>query len=88
MARQTRITVETNSVLVLRGQSLIRAWCTACGSDQEMVALERVEDQADLHNVSTDEWLNRSSLHFLEGNGRRLVCLRSLLASVRIPKIR
>jgi hypothetical protein len=88
MARQTRITVETNSMLVLRGRSLMRAWCADCGSEQEMIALERAQDNAGAHNVSADEWLNRSSLHFLDRNGGRLVCLRSLLASVNIPKIR
>ncbi len=88
MARQTRITVETNSMLVLRGRSLMRAWCAFCGSEQEMVALERVRDDAGAQNVSADEWLSRSSLHFLDANGGRLVCLRSLLASVKLPKIR
>ena len=88
MAKQTRITVETNSMLVLRGRSLMRAWCADCGSEQEMIALESAQDDGGVHKVSADEWLNRSSLHFLEGNGGRLICLRSLLASVKIPKIR
>jgi hypothetical protein len=40
MAKQTKIIIETESLLVLHGHTSIRAWCPQCGSEEEMVALE------------------------------------------------
>ncbi len=81
MAKQTRITIETNSVLVLKGRSSTRGWCSRCGCEQELITVETTGAN------SMDEVLSPSSLHLLEGNGGALVCLKSLLASVKLPKI-
>jgi hypothetical protein len=36
MARQTKITIETDSLLVLRGRNSLRAWCPQCGSTSDL----------------------------------------------------
>src|ERR1700756_4562153 len=40
MAKQTRITIETDSLLILRGRSSSRAWCSQCAAEVETIALE------------------------------------------------
>ena len=41
MAKQTKIIIETDSLLILRGQSSRRAWCPLCAAEEEMIALEK-----------------------------------------------
>src|SRR4051794_10313758 len=40
MAKQTKITIETDSLLILRGRNSTRAWCPRCAAEGEMIALE------------------------------------------------
>ena len=35
MAKQTKITIETDSLLILRGRSSVRAWCPRCAAEVE-----------------------------------------------------
>ena len=39
MAKRTRITIETESLLILRGRTPLRAWCQQCRGETEMVPL-------------------------------------------------
>ena len=81
MARSTRITIESDSLLIIRGQTSIRRWCTQCAGEVETFALE---DTAVLSNLSTREvleWLNSGDLHRTQTpDGTELICLNSLLA--------
>jgi hypothetical protein len=87
MTKQTRITIETDSVLLLRGRSLTRAYCPLCGGESEMVALENLQVISNLDRSMVEEWINSGELHRLQGdNGSPLVCLNSLLARVRNTK--
>ena len=42
MAKQTKITIETDSLLILRGRNSKYAWCPQCAAEAEMVALDNV----------------------------------------------
>ena len=42
MAKRTRITIETDSLLVLRGRKSLWAWCPQCGAEAEMIPLNDV----------------------------------------------
>ena len=42
MAKRTKITIETESLLVLRARNMRRAWCVACAAEGEVIALEEV----------------------------------------------
>jgi hypothetical protein len=87
MTKQTRITIETDSLLFLRGRSSTRTWCPLCSAESEMVALENLQVISNLDRPSLEEWINSGELHRLQGeNGSRLVCLNSLLARVRNTK--
>jgi len=63
VAKQTKITIESDSLLILRGRSFSRAWCPLCGSDAEMIALENIGLISNLDRTALEEWLNSGELH-------------------------
>ena len=84
MAKQTRITIETDSLLILRGRSSLRAWCPRCAAEVEMIALEDTGVISNLERPELDQWLNSGELHRLQAtDGSSLMCLNSLLARVQ-----
>jgi hypothetical protein len=84
MTRQTKITIETDSLLFLRGRNSIRAQCPLCRADSEMVALENLQVVSNLDRTSLEEWINSGDLHRLQSaDGVTLICLNSLLNLVR-----
>jgi hypothetical protein len=84
MAKQTKITIETESLLVLHGRTSIRAWCPQCGSEVEMVALESTAVVSNLEPAAVTEWCASEELHHSQKvDGSPLICLNSLLK--RIP---
>ena len=87
MAKQTKITIKTDSLLLLRGGSSTRAHCPLCNGESEMIALENLQVISSLDRPALEEWINSGELHRLQGeDGSALVCLNSLLASVRNTK--
>jgi hypothetical protein len=87
MAKQTKITIKTDSLLLLRGGSSTRAHCPLCHGESEMIALENLQVISNLDRPALEEWINSGELHRLQGeDGSALVCLNSLLASVRNTK--
>jgi len=84
MNKQTRITIETDSVLLLHGRSSARALCPRCGAESEMIALEELQVISNLDRPALEDWINSGELHRLQGdNGAAFICLNSLLARVR-----
>jgi len=84
MAKQMKITIETDSLLVLRGGNSARAWCAQCAAEGEMIALESVGVISNLERSLLEDWLNSAGLHRSEAvDGSVLVCLKSLLARVQ-----
>jgi hypothetical protein len=88
MAKQTKITIETESLLILRGRSINRAWCPACAADREVIALEDIGVISNLERSALEEWLNSGNLHRPQtATGSTSICLNSLLAQVQKTKI-
>jgi hypothetical protein len=84
MAKQTKITIETDSLLILRGRSSLRAWCDRCAAEVEMVALENTGVISNLEQPELEQWLGSGELHRLQAaDGTALICLNSLLARVQ-----
>ena len=89
MAKQTKITIETDSLLILRGGNSTRAWCPRCGAEVEMIALENTGVVSNLDPSRVEEWLNSEELHRSDASGGfTLVCLNSLLARVQNTNMR
>jgi hypothetical protein len=79
MARQTTITIETTSLLVLRLRSSQQAWCPECDREQEMPTLGNgsVPEPA---LAALHELISRGEVHRARApDGALLICLRSLL---------
>jgi len=88
MANQTKITVETDSLLIVRGRNSTRAWCPLCGAEAEMVSIESIGVITNLDRPELVEWLNSDGLHPSQSaNGSAQICLNSLLARVLKTKI-
>jgi len=89
MAKQTKIRVETDSLLILRGRSSAHAWCPQCQADAEIIALDNVGVISNLDRSAVEKWLNSEELHRSQAaDGSAVVCLNSLLARVQNTKIR
>jgi hypothetical protein len=72
--KQTTITIETTSLLILRAGNSKIMWCPACGAEVEMLELSTREISA-LGKLSRD--VHRSGAP----DGGALICLNSLLGS-------
>jgi len=55
MAKQTTITIEKVSLLILRGQSSRRAWCPICAAEGDMIALENAGVISNLDRPALEE---------------------------------
>jgi hypothetical protein len=89
MAKQTTITIETDSLLIFQGRNSKRAWCPECAAEGEMIALESVGVISNLEKPALEDWLNSGKLHRSQAaDGSTLICLNSLLARVQNTKSR
>jgi hypothetical protein len=87
MAKQTKITIETDSLLILRGRTSVCAWCPRCAAEVEMIAMKDVGVISNLDPHALEEWLHSEELHRLQApDGSALTCLNSLLARVQKTK--
>jgi len=88
MAKRTNITIETDSLLILRSRNSRRAWCPLCAIESEVIALDNVGVISNLEPPALEEWLNSEELHRSQAaDGSVLICLNSLLARVQNTKI-
>ena len=79
MARTTRITIETESVLFARQGRTVVAWCPECKAEVEVMVLGDLQSAAQLLSG-----LGGVSLHlWTPAEGETQICLPSLLASGR-----
>jgi hypothetical protein len=87
MAKHTTITIETDSLLVLRGRKALRAWCPQCAAESEMIALGGIEVISNLSPVEVEIWLESEAIHRSQAtDGTSLICLNSLLKRVQKTK--
>ena len=81
MAKSTRITIETNSLLIFRSRTSSPSWCAQCAADVEMIALDSTAVLSNLLPHELNQWLNSNHLHRSQTpDGTELICLNSLLA--------
>jgi hypothetical protein len=87
MGKLTKITIETDSLLVLRGRSSLRAWCRECGAEGEMIPVEGIGVISNLVPREVEAWLESEAIHRSQASdGSRLICLNSLLKRVQKTK--
>lgn len=84
MSKQARITIETDSLLILQGRIWRRAWCPQCGAERNVIALEDIGVLSNLGRSALQEWLNSRGLHRSQtADGTTLICLNSLFDRVQ-----
>lgn len=89
MAKQTKIIIETDSLLILQGRNSRSAWCPKCCAERDVIALENVGVISNLEQPALEAWLNSEDLHRSHAaDGSLLICLNSLLARVQNTKSR
>jgi hypothetical protein len=87
MGKQTTITFETHSLLLLRVRIERRAWCPQCAAEREMVALQNPGATAPPEQAALAEWLSSEEVHHSQAaDGTPLVCLSSLMARAQSKK--
>jgi hypothetical protein len=84
MAKQTTITIETSSLLILQGRISRRAWCPQCAAERDMIAVESTGAISNLDRRALERWLTSGELHWTNApDGSSLICLNSLLACLQ-----
>lgn len=92
MAKQTKITIETDSLLIVQSRTSRRAWCPQCAAYVEVIALGSVQlishPEPAPNPANLEKWMNSLDLHRFETGNGTLICLNSLLSRVTSKKIR
>jgi hypothetical protein len=84
LGKETKITIETDSLLIVRGRNFQRTWCPACAAEVESIAMERTGVISNLEQDTLEEWINSEELHRLTtADGSEQICLNSLVAQVQ-----
>ena len=84
MSREMKITIETDSLLILRGRSSLRAWCPGCRSEVEMIPLDGVGVISNLAPPEVAAWIQSEDLHHtMAADGAPLICLNSMLKRIQ-----
>jgi len=87
MSKLTKITVETESLLVLRGRKSLRAWCPQCDAEGEMIVLGDIGVISNLAPSDVKAWFECETIHHSRtADGTELICLNSLLKRLPKPK--
>ena len=87
MAKHTKITIEFDSVLFLRGRRSLRAWCPECGAEGEMIRLDELGVVSNLAPPEAEVWIQSESLpQSKAADGAHLICLNSMLKRVSRTK--
>jgi len=80
--KRTEITVETDRVLIIRRHRSIRARCTVCGCEVDMVGQGEAEVLTGISAQALSDGIVARKCHVYEGgDGALRICLESLLKS-------
>ena len=84
MAKQTKITIETDSLLVMRGTVSLRGWCPECAAESEVIPFDGIGVISNLTASEVQAWLECEAIHHSQTpEGAHLICLNSLLKRVQ-----
>ena len=87
MAKKTKITIESDSLLVVRGRKSLWAWCPECGAEVEMIRLDGLGVISNLPAPEVEAWIQSQDLHYTQAaDGAPLICLNSMLKRVHKTK--
>jgi hypothetical protein len=80
LSKHTKITIETDTLLVLRGRRPLLAFCPACGVEAEMIPIEEAGIVSNLTASEVEAWMQAEDLHRTHApDGALLLCLSSMV---------
>jgi hypothetical protein len=89
VVRMVRITVETDTIMVLRHARTERAWCPGCRADVEVITLDGGSLPETKASAQIREWHDTGNLHLWQTAGGPVrLCLASLLRCFEPDKFR
>ena len=78
--KTTRITIETESLMVVRRGKTVVTWCPVCYAEAEAMTLEGDSLGEEIPSTLLKDWLAAGKLHLWSSNGGPdRICLTSLL---------
>jgi hypothetical protein len=79
VVKTTRITIETESLLVVRRGKTIAIWCPVCCAEAEAMTLEDDSLGQEIPSTLLKDWLAAGKVHLCSPNGGPArICLTSL----------
>jgi hypothetical protein len=89
VTKTTRITIETESLLVVRKGKTTVTWCPACCAEAEAMTLENDVASEDIPSSLLRDWLANGKLHqWSYDGGPTQICLKSLLQCLELEEAR
>jgi hypothetical protein len=84
-AKTTRVTLETETLLVIRRVKPILAWCPDCLAEVDVITLDNDRLAEPITAAEFQEWLGSGKLHFWRtADGPNQICLTSLLRCFKL----
>jgi hypothetical protein len=78
--KTTRITVETEHILIIHRAKRVVIWCPLCNREGEFILLDKAAFTEPVIAVQIEKWQAAGRLHLsIQENGLTRVCLDSLL---------
>ena len=87
--KTTRITVETDTLMVVRRARTISAWCPDCRAEVDAIALSSDSLAEAATAAQVQQWLDSSKLHYWQhADGPAQICVPSLLQCIESEGVR
>jgi hypothetical protein len=87
--KTTRITVETELLVVIRRAKAVLAWCPECLANVETITLDADSLSEPATAAQIQEWLATGKLHLWQPvNGSAQICVTSLLQCFELEDVR
>jgi hypothetical protein len=82
--KRTRITVETEQVLIVRRRGCTRRWCWECGREVDMIGFPQAAVLTGVVPRSLRDYARAEKWHLAEtSDGSPLICLESLVTAAK-----
>jgi hypothetical protein len=86
--KRTRITVETETLMIVRRAKVARAWCPKCRQEVEAITLDREGLKNLLTRAEIEDWLSTGKLHrWQTANELSQICVQSLLHCFELENV-
>lgn len=87
--KTTRITVETETLMIIRRAKVVLAWCPECRTEGEVIMLDGGSLAEPFTAEQIQEWIGTGRLHFWRtANGLAQICVTSLLHCLELEEVR